>query len=354
METVKKTKWELRWEKQREYRENERLRFEKIQENIKKKKEEKERKEIEKETKIEEVKTLNRLAIEGFCNRKNYVKSENEIHVILSKTEIESLVRSAYKLYRDSLYEDSFPIIRRESMFVIRTETMLVKPKRSYFKDLNRIELLERYLKQNPQIYKLDELREYLKGDRKHNKILTIILNQFDNIRYCKELKVFSGSVYTYAYRVLHTLIEERTLLIAYIDKLKSENIDRGNFLKWNLQESKIIKLYSQFIDNAIINESVSLGAFYQIFNNQLATFENPIQIEPMNLACFLFWSRDKEMLTNKQPFKIIVHLKMFCNAEGKLITAHNLNRYLSEYKDDFLECTKPIYSKIKEIFENL
>lgn len=346
METVKKTKWELRWEKQREYRENERLRFEKIQENIKKKKEEKERKEIEKETKIEEVKTLNRLAIEEYCNREGYQKSENEYNFILSKTEIEQLVRYAYKRYREILERDSFYIIRRESM--------MGKPIFTYFKDLDRIDLFERYLTVNPPIYKLDDLREYLKGNRKHNKILTIILNQFDDIRCCKELKVFSGSVYTYAYSVLHNLIKERTLLIAYIDKLKSENIDRGNFLKWNLQESKIIKLYSQFIDNAIINESVSLGAFYQIFNNQLATFENPIQIEPMNLACFLFWSRDKEILTNKQPFKIIERLGMFCNAEGKLITAHNLNRYLSEYKDDFLECTKPIYSKIKEIFENL
>jgi hypothetical protein len=351
MKTVRKTKWQLGWETrynkmnqqrilwmkehEQEMREiREEMNMDKPDEWTRKIRE-RENKKIEKIKEIENVRTLNRLNVEKYCNRESYTKLENEINVILTKTEIERLVRFAYKFYRD-----------KSNQFENLEFTNL--------ENLEYTNLLEKYLTVNPPIYKLSDLREYLKGDRKQNKILTIFLNKFDNIISYEQAIFFERHDYSREYQILISLIEEKISYITCIDKIKSANPDTGNFLEWSLEESKIIKLYRLFVENKIINQDVSLGAFYQIFNNQVANFQQSIQINTMSLSCFLYWSRDRKLLTNKQPFKIIEHLKIFCNTENKPINAHNLNRYLSEYKDDFIECTKPIYSTIKEIIINL
>ena len=124
--------------------------------------------------------------------------------------------------------------------------------------------------------------------------------------------------------------------------------------MKWDLKELQIIKLHKQLVENSIIDTQVSVGEFYQIFNNYVAIFDNPIRINPINLACLLFWCREKNCLITLQPYKIIEQKKMFCSLKVKLMNAHNLNRYISEYKDDFKESTKPIYSKIREIITTL
>lgn len=336
-----------RWKK-------EKLRLEKIERKLKEKEEEEEQKKIEEKNKILEVKRLNKLAIEEFCKRENYVQSEKSIHGILSKTEIEILVRYAYKLHKNITDDSSFYIIDRVKPMSI--------PELISFQDINRISLLERYLKATPQIYKLVDLREYLKGDRRNKKILSVLINDFDKCNYSHpgfHYYDMQGNMYhkntdSYLFDAIQHLLRDRVLLIAYIDRLKNENTNKNLYLEWNLNETQIIYLYNQFVEHKIINENIRLGLFYQIFNNQVSDFEKSIQINSTELACFLFWSREKSILLNKQPFKIIENLKIFCNAEGKPITAHNLNRYVSEYKTEFIECTKPVFKKIKKITDTI
>ena len=154
-------KWFLSWKK-------EKLRLEKIERKLKEKEEEEERKKIEEQNKIKDIKRLNRIAIEEFCTQNNYIQTTNNIHGILSKTEIEILVRYAYKLFRGATDDSHFYIIDRDR------NDPYTRPQRINFQNINKISLLERYLKATPQIYKLVDLREYLKGDRKNKKILSV------------------------------------------------------------------------------------------------------------------------------------------------------------------------------------
>ncbi len=327
-----------------EFWKKEKLRLEKVERKLREKEEEKERKKIEEENKILEVKRLNNLAIEEYCKKENYVQSERNIYGILTKTEIEILVRYAYKLHRNITDDRCFYIINRD-----RVESMS-RPQLINFQDIDRISLLERYLKATPQIYKLEDLREYLKGDRRNKKIFNVCINDFDECNFSTMRLCYLFRKEEYFYSAIRHLLRDRVLLISYIDRLKSENTNKNLYLEWNLNENQIIYLYNQFIENEIIDRKIRLGLFYQIFDNQVTDFNQPIQINSMNLACFLFWSKGKNILINKQPFKIIENLKMFCTAEGKPITSHNLNRYVSEYRTDFVECTKPTFKKIKEI----
>lgn len=334
-------KWYLYWKKEKRY-------SERIAMKIQRKVEEEERKKIEKESKILELKRQNNLAIDEFCKKENWVQSEKNILGILSKTEIEILVRYACKLFRGATDDSHFYIIDRDR------NDPYTRPQRINFQNINKISLLERYLKATPQIYKLEDLREYLKGDRKNKKILNVSINDFDESNFSQMINHYHYDKNTYLFNVIHHLLRDRVLLITYIDKLKNCNSNKKLQLKWDLNETQIVYLHSQFIDKEIVHLNISLGLFYQIFNNQLADFETPIQIDPKKLACFLFWSKEKNILLNKQPFKIIESLKMFCNVDGKSVTAHNLNRYVSEYKTEFIECTKPEYEKIKEIMDKV
>jgi hypothetical protein len=324
------------------------IRLEKIQKKLRDKEAKKEQEEIAKTNKMAEIKRVNSLAIQEFCTKYKYEQTECSVHGILSKTEIEKLVRYAYKLNREIITDSSFYIIDRDRInpFTI--------PSKIYFKDIERILLLERYLMASPPIYRLEDLRQYLKGDRKNKKIVSVFINDFDECSFSATKMHFTRGVFPYLYITINHLLRDRVLLIAYLDLLKKEPFDKSIHLEWDLNEKKIIYLYNQFITNGIIDKSVRLGLFYQIFNNQLSNFETPIKINSMDLACFLFWSRRKNILLNKQPFKIIDKLKMFITTDGKLITAHNLNRYISEYKNDFLDLTKPVYSKIKDILDKV
>ena len=129
-----------------EFWEKKRLRFERIEIELKDKKEEKERKIIEEENRIKEVKRLNNLAIEEFCIKENYVQTSKNIHVILNKTEIEILVRAAYKAHKSIVDDSCFYLIDRD-----RVNSFTV-PKIIHFKDIDKISLIERYLIATPQI----------------------------------------------------------------------------------------------------------------------------------------------------------------------------------------------------------
>ena len=192
----------------------------------------------------------------------------------------------------------------------------------------------------------MENIRDYLKGERKDERILTIILNSFDEPQEISFEEDF--------YLLMHGLLMDKVLLITYLDDLREKKIDNFKSLQWNLKELQIIQLHQQLVENNIIDIQVSVGEFYQIFNNYVAIFDNPIRINSINLACLLFWCREKNCLSTLQPYKIIEQKKMFCSLKGKLINAHNLNRYISEYKDDFRDSTKPIFSKIREIIANL
>ncbi len=246
---------------------------------------------------------------------------------VLNKKQIEVLVRTAYKNYR-----------RKGEQFNRR--------RASDYDKINLIEVLNKFLLSNPPIFQLKNIREYLKGERRNKRILTITLNSFDEPQHISFEKNF--------YILMHGLLMDKVLLIAYLDDLKDKKPKDFKALKWDLKELQIIKLHKQLVENSIIDTHVSVGEFYQIFNNYVAIFDNPIPINPINLACLLFWCREKNCLSTLQPYKIIEQKKMFCSSKGKLINAHNLNRYISEYKDDFKESTKPIYSKIREIITTL
>lgn len=333
-----------------EFWEKKRLRLEKIERKLREEEEEKERKIIEKQNKVQEIKRLNNLVIGEFCIRNKYTQTTNNIHGILSKTEIEILVRGAYKSHKNIVDDGYFYLIDRD-----RVDPFTV-PQLIHFEDIDKIALLERYLMATPQIYKLEDLREYLKGDRKNKKILSVFINAFDECNFSIMQHSYHFYKDLHLFYVIQHLLRDRVLLISYIDKLKNSNSNKKLTLQWNLNETQIIYLYNQFIDKEIIHKNIGLGLFYQIFNNQVADFKTPIQINPKILACFLFWSKRKNILLNKQPFKIIESLKMFCNTEteGKPVTAHNLNRYVSENNIEFIECSKPVFEKIKEIMDNL
>ena len=328
--------------------EREKLRLEKIRNKLKEEKEEKERKIIETQNIIIETKRINNLTIEEYCKKENYVQSERNIYGILTKTEIEILVRYAYKLHKNITDDSYFYIIERN-----RVNSFSI-PQRINFEEIDRISLLERYLKATPQIYKLGDLREYLKGDRRNKKVFSLYVNEFDECNFSEMKTHYLFHRKTYLFDTIHHLLRDRVLLIAYIDRLKNLTVNKKLHLEWNLNETQIIYLHNQFVENKIIDVNTRLGLFYQIFNNQVSDFEKSMQINSTELACFLFWSREKSILLNKQPFKIIENLKIFCNAEGKPITAHNLNRYVSEYKTEFIECTKPVFKKIKKIIDTI
>ena len=250
-----------------------------------------------------------------------------KISDVLSKKQIEVIVRTAYKNYR-----------RKGERFNRR--------RASEYDKVNRIEVLNRFLLSNPPIFHLKNIREYLNGERKNKRILTIILNLFDEPQH-----IFFDDNF---YFLMHGLLMDKVLLITYLDDLREKKLDNFKSLQWSLKELQIIKLHEQLVENNIIDNQVSVGEFYQIFDNYVALFNNPIRINAMNLACLLFWCREKNCLSTLQPYKIIEQKKMFCSLKGKLINAHNLNRYISEYKDDFKDSTKPIFSKIREIIVNL
>lgn len=243
------------------------------------------------------------------------------------KTEIESLVRQAYKYYR-----------RKGERYGFR--------RASEYDNINRMEVLNNLLLSNPPIYHLKDIRDYLKGDRKEKRKLKIVLNHFDKPQY----SLFNEKFYS----LVRGLLIDKVLLISYLDDLRENNAKDFKALKWNFNELQIIKLHSKLVENEIIDRQISVGEFYQIFDNHVAIFDNPIQINSMSLACLIFWCKEKNYLETLQPFKIIEQMKMFCTKKGKLINSHNLNRYISEYKYDFKDCTNPIYNKIKAILSNL